>query len=161
MAETRAKPKELDRLDWAILGALQRDARASRDDLAAVTGLAEAEVAERVRTLEVDGVITAYRAVVDPRKAGYALSALISLSAHPTQPDQIVNEELTLLPEVLSCWSITGTNDYLLEVQVPSLEFLEELLIELARFGRLTTNIVLPSSEKKRVIAPPRFSMTD
>jgi Lrp/AsnC family leucine-responsive transcriptional regulator len=101
-----------------------------------------------------------YRAVVDPRKAGYSLSALVSLSSNSSD-EQIMNEELSLIPEVVSCWSITGTNDYLLEIQVPSLEFLEELLTELARHGRLTTSIVLPSSARKSVITPPRMSMTD
>ena len=49
----------------------------------------------------------------------------------------------------------------MLEIQVPSLEFLEELLSDLSRYGKLMTSIVLPSSAKHRIVHPPRVSMTD
>jgi hypothetical protein len=56
---------------------------------------------------------------------------------------------------------VTGASDFLLEAHAPSLEFLEELLNELAKYGRLTTSIVLPRYGKRRIISPPRESMTD
>jgi Lrp/AsnC family leucine-responsive transcriptional regulator len=150
----------IDETGWMILDELQRNGRVSFKQLAEKVNLSPAAVIERVKRMEDEGVITGFTATIDPRKVGYSLSAIISLSANPGG-DQITNESLAEIPEVLSCWSLTGTDDFMMEIQVPSLEFLEELLSDLARHGKLTTSIVLPSSAKKRIIQPPRISMTD
>lgn len=104
-------------------------------------------------------MISGYSAEINPNKAGYRLCALISMQTDYGNPDRIVHKAISEIPEVLSCWSVTGTSDFLLEVQVPSLEFLEELLTELSKHGRLTTSIVLPSSVTKRRLGPPRREM--
>ena len=98
---------------------------------------------------------------MNPRKAGYALSAIISVSIDGASQDQIINDALAENPEVTACWSVTGATDFLVEAHAPSLEFLEELLNDLARHGRLTTSIVLPRYGARRKIRPPRESMTD
>jgi Lrp/AsnC family leucine-responsive transcriptional regulator len=152
--------RNIDEVGWKILDELQKNGRISFKQLAEKVKLSPTAVIERVKRMEDEGVITGYRATVDPRKVGYTLSALISLSAHAGN-EQIINDALADIPEVVSCWSLTGTNDFLLEIQTPSLEFLEELLSELARHGKLITSIVLPSSAKKRFISPPRMSLTD
>jgi Lrp/AsnC family leucine-responsive transcriptional regulator len=150
----------VDEIGWIILDELQKNGRSSFKHLAEKVKLSPTAVIERVKRMEEEGIITGYGAIIDPRKVGYSLSAIINLSANPGS-EQIINESLSRIPEVLSCWSLTGTNDFMLEIQVPSLEFLEELLTELARHGKLTTSIVLPSSEKRRIIHAPRMSMTD
>ena len=150
----------VDAIGWMILDELQRNGRVSFKHLAEKVKLSPTAVIERVKRMEDEGIITGYGAIINPRKVGYNLSAIISLSANPGS-EQIINESLAAIPEVLSCWSLTGTNDFMMEIQVPSLEFLEELLSELARHGKLTTSIVLPSSEKRRAINRPRMSLTD
>jgi Lrp/AsnC family leucine-responsive transcriptional regulator len=150
----------VDEIGWKILDELQKNGRVSFKQLAEMVNLSPTAVIERVKRMEDEGIIAGYSAVINPRKVGYSLSAIISLSANPGS-EQIINESLSGIPEVLSCWSLTGTNDFMLEIQVPSLEFLEELLSELSRYGKLMTSIVLPSSEKRRIISPPRVSMTD
>jgi Lrp/AsnC family leucine-responsive transcriptional regulator len=152
--------RQPDETDWRILGELQENARASFEDLASRLGIPEDEVASRVKRLEDDEVITGYRAEVNPRKAGYNISALISVSTDGAS-DQIINDALADNPEVTACWSVTGASDFMVEAHVPSLEFLEELLGNLARHGRLTTSIVLPRYGRRRKIHPPRESMTD
>ncbi|MDR3077061.1 MAG: Lrp/AsnC family transcriptional regulator, partial [Synergistaceae bacterium] len=123
--------------------------------------ITEEEAASRVKRMEEEGIITGYRAEVDPRKVGYNLSAIISVSTDGVSHDQIINDAIAGNPELTACWSVTGASDFLVEAHVPSLEFLEELLNELARHGRLTTSIVLPRYGKRRKIHPPRESMTD
>lgn len=150
-----------DGTDWQILGALQENARAPFSEIARELGLTEEDVASRARRMEESGVITGYRADVDPRKAGYNISAIISVSIDGTSRDQIINDALAENHEVTACWSVTGASDFLVEAHVPSLEFLEELLSDLARHGKLTTSIVLPRYGKRRKILPPRESMTD
>ena len=153
--------RRIDETDWRILDVLQDDARTPMDKLAAKLGLAEDEAASRVKSLEDDGVIAGYRAEINPRKAGYGLSALISISTDGTSNDQIINDALADNPEITACWSVTGASDFLVEAHAPSLEFLEELLNDLGRHGRLTTSIVLPRYGSRRKIGPPRESMTD
>jgi Lrp/AsnC family leucine-responsive transcriptional regulator len=150
-----------DATDWRILEELQRDARAHFEELADRLGIGKEELESRVKRMEADGIITGYRADVDPRKTGYNISAIISVSAEGKAQDQIINDALAENPEVTACWSVTGASDFLLEAHAPSLEFLEELLNELAKYGRLTTSIVLPRYGKRRKILPPRESMTD
>ena len=150
-----------DATDWRILEELQRDARAHFEELAGRLGIGKDELESRVKRMEADGIITGYRADVDPRKTGYNISAIISVSVEGKAQDQIINDALAENPEVTACWSVTGASDFLLEAHAPSLEFLEELLNELAKYGRLTTSIVLPRYGKRRKILPPRESMTD
>ncbi|MDR1965727.1 MAG: Lrp/AsnC family transcriptional regulator [Synergistaceae bacterium] len=151
----------LDSSDWKILDELQENARIPTEELARKLGVSEKDAADRIRRLEEEGVITGYRAEINPRACGYNMSAMISVSTDGSSHDQIINDALAETPEVTSCWSITGASDFLLEAHVPSLEFLEELLNDLARHGRLTTSIVLPRYGRRRKIHPPRQSMTD
>lgn len=148
--------RSIDETGWKILMELQENARISFKKLAEKVNLSPTAVIERVKKMEEDGVITGYSAVINPRKAGFALWALLSMSINRGNPDPIINETLKNIPEVTSCWSITGSIDVVLEVHVPSLEFLEDLLAELAKMGRVTTHIVLPRSTKKRMVCPPR-----
>jgi len=153
--------RTLDGTDWRILEELQVNARAPFEELAYKLNMEPDDIASRVSRMETDGVITGYKAEIDPKKAGYNMSAIISVSTDGTSQEQIINDALAGAPEVTACWSVTGASDFLLEAHVPSLEFLEELLNELARHGRLTTSIVLPRYGKRRTIKPPRESMTD
>jgi Lrp/AsnC family leucine-responsive transcriptional regulator len=150
-----------DATDWRILDILQENARTSINEMAGALNLSVEETSSRVRRMEEDGVITGYRAEINPRKAGYNISAIISVSTDGASHDQIINDALANNPEVTSCWSVTGASDFMIEAHVPSLEFLEELLNDLARHGRLTTSIVLPRYGQRRKIYPPRESMTD
>jgi Lrp/AsnC family leucine-responsive transcriptional regulator len=153
--------RALDESDWKILSELQDDARVPIGEIARKIGISEDDAAARARRMEQDGVITGYRADVDPRKAGYGISVMISVSTDGSTPEQIIHDSLAETPEVTACWSVTGAADYLLEAHVPSLEFLEELLGDMSRHGKLTTSIVLPRYGKRRKILPPRESMTD
>lgn len=156
---SKKRPYIIDEIGWLILEELQNNARISFKELAHKVNLSATAVIERVRCMEDEGIITGYRAMIDTRKAGFSLSSLINMSTAYGNPDKIVGEVISNIPEVVSCWSVTGTNDYMMEANVSTLEFMEELLTELAQYGRLTTSIVLPSTVKKRVIRKPRTSM--
>ena len=69
-----------------------------------------ARVAERVRKLEDAGVIRGYRALVDARKLGLTLLALIHISMDRHTPERFANFDAAVnaLPEVLECLLITG-----------------------------------------------------
>src|SRR5436309_5509610 len=68
--------RSLDQTDWKIICELQQDARLSSNELGRRVGLSAPATAERVRKLEDAGVITGYRAHIDPAKLGMPLLAL-------------------------------------------------------------------------------------
>jgi Lrp/AsnC family leucine-responsive transcriptional regulator len=159
---TRMTGKTLDRIDWKILDELQDDARTPLEKIAEHLSLPPEDVKSRARVMEESGVIAGYRADVNPRKAGYSISVMISVSTDEARHEQIINDALAGNPEVAACWSVTGASDFVVLAHVPSLEFLEELLENLSAHGKLTTSIVLPRyGEKRGKLFPPRESMTD
>lgn len=153
--------KLLDEIGWQILDELQMNSNISTKELAKKVHLSITATIERIRRMEEAGIICGYKAIVDPRKVGYSITALITLSTAYGNPDvEIKDTILKELPEITAIWSITGPNDFIIEVIVPSLEFLEQLLVTLTKYGHLTTSIVLPSSITNSIkcvnIRPPR-----
>jgi len=134
-----------DEVDRRILALLGADGRMSYADLARETGLSTSAVHQRVRRLEKRGVISGYRAVVDPRAVGLPLTALIDLTPlDPSAPDD-VPQRLEGLPEIEACWSVAGDASYVIKVRVGEPADLEELLarIRAAAEVRTRTTIVL------------------
>ena len=78
---------QLDRYDRQILEILQREGRISNQDLADRIGLSASPCLRRVRSLEESGFITAYRALLDSRKLGLSLMALIHISMDQHTPE--------------------------------------------------------------------------
>ena len=123
---------ELDRHDRRILEVLQEEGRISNQDLADRIGLSPSPCLRRVKALEEGGVLTAYRALVDSRKLGLTLMALIYISLDRHTPDRFANFEAKVkeLPEVLECLLVTGQDaDYQLKVIVRDMDAYQELLL--------------------------------
>jgi len=123
---------ELDRYDRQILAVLQQDGRISNQDLADRIGLSPSPCLRRVRTLEEAGLITGYRALVDAKKLGLSLMALIGISMDQHTPERFANLEAAIrdIPEVLECLLITGQqSDYQLKVVVRDMDAYQDLLL--------------------------------
>ncbi|MGF1427009.1 Lrp/AsnC family transcriptional regulator [Kitasatospora sp. LaBMicrA B282] len=131
----------LDEVDWAIIGQLQREARISLSELGRRVNLSPSATTERVRNLESAGVITGYHAVVDLAKVGYPVLAVVRLK-YPGNRHQPLHQLLTERQEILECLRTTGDDCYTLKVAAASMEHLEKLVDELAGFGSTTTNVV-------------------
>jgi Lrp/AsnC family leucine-responsive transcriptional regulator len=122
----------LDRYDRHILELLQENGQLSNQDLAERIGLSPSPCLRRVRALESSGVITGYRALVDARRLGLTLTALIHISMDRHTPDRFANLEKQVgqLPEVLECLLITGQEaDYQLKVVVKDMDAYQALLL--------------------------------
>ena len=136
----------LDERDLEIVSALREDARATYADIAARVGLSASSVHERVRKLEAAGVITAYRAVVDPEALGLFVTALIAVTPlDPQQPDDLP-ERLADLPEVEDCLSVAGEANYILKVRTRSTNHLEELIRRLREKAGVSTRTTIALS---------------
>ena len=124
---------ELDRYDRRILEELQKDGRISNQELAERIGLSPSPCLRRVRALEESGLITGYRALLDARKLGLDLMALIHISMDRHTPERFANfeERISALPEVLECLLVTGQDaDYQLKVVVADMDAFQQLLLE-------------------------------
>ena len=123
---------DLDRYDRQILELLQENARLSNQELAERIGLSPSPCLRRVRALEQGGFITGYRALVDARKLGLTLLALVHIAMDRHTPDRFANLEKQVgrLPEVLECLLITGQEaDYQLKVIVRDMDAYQALLL--------------------------------
>ena len=122
----------LDKYDRAILAALQKDGRISNQELADQIGLSPSPCLRRVRALEESGLIVGYRALLDAKKMGLTLMALIGISMDQHTPERFANfeSEISAIPEVLECLLITGQqSDYQLKVVVADMDGYQHLLL--------------------------------
>ena len=122
----------IDRYDRQILDILQSEGRISNQDLADRIGLSPAPCLRRVRALEESGLIKGYRAVLDAKKLGLSLMALIGISMDQHTPERFANFEASIadIPEVLECLLITGQqSDYQLKVVVKDMDGYQDLLL--------------------------------
>jgi Lrp/AsnC family leucine-responsive transcriptional regulator len=122
----------LDRYDRRILELLQENGQLSNQELADRIGLSPSPCLRRVRALEESGLITGYRALVDAKKLGLSLMALVHIAMDRHTPDRFATfeKEVSRLPEVLECLLITGQDaDYQLKVIVRDMDAYQELLL--------------------------------
>jgi len=145
-----AKPVSLDKLDHAILAALQDEGRLSLSELSRRIGLSQPAMSERVRRLEDNGVITGYGARIDPRAVGLSTAAIIRLrTAH--EHIRACLDLFATIPEVIEVHRVTGEDCFIVRVLVPAPGDLERIVDAVARYGAVTTSVVLRSEAAKPI----------
>lgn len=109
----------LDGFDHAILRALATDGRMAVTELARRIGLSKTPTQARVRRLELDGVISGYRAVLSPIRMGLAHVAFVEVRLSDTREAalQAFNRAVRALPEIEECHMMAASFDYLLKVR--------------------------------------------
>jgi Lrp/AsnC family leucine-responsive transcriptional regulator len=140
---------QIDAINLRILDELQGDGRLSVAELGRRVGLSPPAVAERLQRLERDGVITGYRAEVNPRSLGLALSAVIRIRPAPGQLENVA-ELARRTPEVVECQRVTGDDCYVATAHVRDVEHLEEVIDHFVALGQTTTSIVQSSPVPRR-----------
>ena len=108
----------MDRIDRSILAALQENARISNVDLANHIGLSASACLRRVTQLETNHVIDGYHANVNATKMGYDVLVLMHITLHGQSAAMMAEFEdaVSRIPQVLACFLIAGSNDYILRV---------------------------------------------
>ena len=114
---TALEAKLLDDVNLRLLEELSRDGRVGMAELGRRLGMSAPAVAERVQRLERAGVITGYRAEVDPGAVGFPISAIVRIRPAPGQLQRIP-EIARETPEVAECYRITGEDCYLLDLRL-------------------------------------------
>ncbi|MFJ1300884.1 Lrp/AsnC family transcriptional regulator [Pseudomonadota bacterium AL_CKDN230030165-1A_HGKHYDSX7] len=149
----------LDRVDRAILAALQRDGRLPISRLAEQVNLSETPCARRLKRLEQEGYIEGYRAVLS-RKAldlGVIAFAQIRFSTHDRTVSDRFERETLALPQIVACHNISGSADYLVQIVARDLEaygvFVRDVLRALP--GVTSVESMLSLQEVKRDVGLP------
>ena len=132
----------MDGKDRKILALLEADGRMGFAEIGDRVGLAASSVHDRVRKLEKQGLIRAYRADIDLERAGFPITAIVSLALSPSSPPDIPSK-IAEFPLVQSCYSVAGDNSYALFVRAPSTTALEELLDALRAKLEVTTRATI------------------
>jgi Lrp/AsnC family leucine-responsive transcriptional regulator len=145
----------LDATNLRLLEELQADARLSLAELGRRVGLSSPAVAERIKRLEQEGVITAYRAEVNPRTLGYSLGVVIRIRPAPRQLAHVAQLARDT-PEVVECHRVTGDDCYVMTAYVRDVEHLEVVIDQFAAYGQTTTAIMQSSPVPRRSLAPPK-----
>lgn len=122
----------LDKTDFRILHHLQNHGRISNIELADAVGLSPSPCLRRVKALEERGIIRRYAAIVDARAVGLPITILVNVSLHSQERKTLEQFETRIAAyrEVMECYLMTGSFDYLVRVVVPDLESYEHFLAE-------------------------------
>jgi Lrp/AsnC family leucine-responsive transcriptional regulator len=146
--------RHVDGVDRTLIEALRANGRATFAELARLVGLSAPAVHERVGKLEAAGVITGYRAAVDPTALGLGVSALVGvLQADRSDSDRIF-DALRAMPEIEDCWFVAGEETFVVKVRVPDVAALEQAIGALNRIrgvARTRTTVVLSTRFEGRV----------
>ena len=122
----------LDRIDLAILSALQRDARMSLNDISAEVSLTTSPCWSRIRRMQETGVIEGYTVRLNAEKVGLRDTVIVqvTLDSHTDEALEQFGRHLEEIPEVLDAFLVSGDYDYYLRIAVADTRDYERLLRE-------------------------------
>ena len=123
---------ELDRYDRAILSVLSEDGRISIADLARHIGLSKSPTQTRLRRLETEGMITGYRALIDPIRLGLDHVAFLEVRLTDTREAALAafNAAARRIGEIEQIHMIAGNFDYLMKVRTRNMSDYRSVLAE-------------------------------
>lgn len=122
---------QLDRIDFALLRLLRKNARLPNKDLAEKVGVAPSTALERVRRLRESRAILGYHAEIAPQAVGIGLQAMVAirLTRHSRPLLDSFHQHLMTLPEVMSFYHVAGADDYLVHVGVRDSDHLRDFAL--------------------------------
>ena len=139
----------LDSTDIRLLSFLQQNASATAQELGDALAMSASQASRRRQRLEAEGIITGLTARLDPAKLGLTVQAFVQveMATHSRSASEAFKTLVRSLPEVVSCWTLTGEADYLLRVYCTDLSALNRLVHELLlpheAVQRVQTKIVM------------------
>lgn len=115
---------KIDKTDAKILDLLQKDSRATNQELAEHIGMSASPCWRRVKRLEDDQIVRGYGVLLDRKKIGLGVMVFIrvSIDSHSESDAKKFEEEVAALEYVVACYSIGGDADFLLQVVSPDLD---------------------------------------
>jgi Lrp/AsnC family leucine-responsive transcriptional regulator len=157
-AEVESIKTAIDAADRKILRALQEDGRMTVQALADKVGLSASPCLRRLRHLERAGVISGYSANIEQKAVGLPVSVFISIKLEQQRAGNLdaFGAAISLWPEVMECYLMTGQFDFLLRVVCADLEsyehFLREKLTQLGGVASIESSFSLGAVKFSRVL---------
>ena len=142
--------RQLDPTDMLILEIMQADGRISVSELGRQVGLSQPAASERLKRLEEKGIIEGYGARINTAALGLGMMAVIRLR---TTHEHIRTclKQFAEMPQVIEVLRLTGEDCFVLKVLVPTPSELEIIVDGIARYGTVTTSLVLRGEPAKPV----------
>jgi Lrp/AsnC family transcriptional regulator, leucine-responsive regulatory protein len=147
MSTSKDDTRLLDRVGRQILRLLQEDARLPYSEIGRQVGLTAPAVAERVRRMEEAGIITGFHVAVNPAKLGLPIMAYLYVTAGRYD---VVRDFVLQQPTLIECYCIAGERDILIKGVFESVEQLQRLADQLARYGTVNTTLVMATYLARR-----------
>jgi Lrp/AsnC family transcriptional regulator, leucine-responsive regulatory protein len=145
--------EELDAYDGKILAELQLDARLTMAELGRRVHLSQPAVTERVRKLEMSGVIEGYRAKVNYAALGYGIRAIVRVGR--VEYARVV-KLIEQTPEIVNALNVTGEDSWILEIAVIDVAHLDAVVSKFCIVTETATCIVLNAAREQNVVLPAR-----
>jgi Lrp/AsnC family transcriptional regulator, leucine-responsive regulatory protein len=142
----------MDSTDYKIIEILLEDGRIPMKELAQRVSLSAPAVAERVKKLEEENIITGYKATINYQKLGKNINVLINISMN-VQKNEKFMEFIKTEHAIIECHHVTGPYCKILKARLSNMESLEKLIGKLQRFGDTETFIILSSVEKEHILS--------
>lgn len=146
----------MDDTDKKIAALLQDDCFLPQAEIARAVGRVTSSVNERMRKLKEDGLIRAYRAELDPDRAGFPILAFVNVLMDDAGHAAAFPKRATKIPEVLELHHVTGDWNFLIKIRARSTADLEAVLTgkvkKLRGVVRTNTQIVLVAHKETRTL---------
>ncbi|MFQ6135770.1 MAG: Lrp/AsnC family transcriptional regulator [Candidatus Hydrothermarchaeales archaeon] len=142
-----------------ILEILQKNARASVEEIATMTGLSKSEVEKGIKKMEKERVIVGYKATVNWEKAGEEfVHALVDVKVIPERGRgyDAIAERIYRFPEVKALYLVSGMYDLSVLVEGRTMKdvasFVSEKLAPLEQVQGTVTHFLLKKYKENGMI---------
>jgi Lrp/AsnC family transcriptional regulator, leucine-responsive regulatory protein len=159
-------PNQLDRVDIAILSQLQQNARITNAELAESVNLSQTPCFNRIRALEKLGLIKQQVTLLNAERLGLRINVFIQVSLEKQDEAALHRFEkaISLRPEVMECYLMTGDADYLLRVVMPDMQTLERFILnhltKIPGISNIRSSFALKQVRYKTALPLPVSGMT-
>jgi len=148
--------RPLDEIDVKLLNILQINSRITIRELSEKLHLSTTPIHERIKKLEKSGYIKQYLTLLDPKLLGKRLIVYISVSlnSHTREAIEEFEREMQNLDEIMECYYISGTYDFLLKVYCNDMEdyhnFITTRFSVIKNITQFYSSFVMTESKMKR-----------
>ena len=149
---------KFDKIDLKIMKILQQNSKITNLDLSKKIGLSPAPTLERVKKLELSGIIKSYHALVDTQSIGLSVKTFVLVSL-AWQKENALNaflEKIKQIEEITECYIITGEADFLIKIVCKDIPTYEKLLFktlsQIEEIERLKTLMTLSTVKDSKLL---------
>ena len=138
----------IDEKDQKILDILMVSAREPASSISEKIGISVPTVIDRIKKLQDSGVIKGYTTIIDNKKIGLDVSAIITIISESSSEYNLFIESAKKEKDIDKCFTTTGNGSHVLLVNTKNTESLEKLLRNIQQWpgvSRTETQIILTS----------------